>query len=82
MRCAEPGPNGEQKSLDFRLTIGRRKIDGRWNITHEHHSIPAVNYAIGEALMRNAQQDHRIDIESVPDRNPVRTRPPFIRMDR
>jgi len=43
MRCAEPGPNGEQKSLDFRLTIGLRKIDGRWTITHEHHSVPAVD---------------------------------------
>jgi uncharacterized protein (TIGR02246 family) len=43
MRCAEPGPNGEQKSLDFRLTIGLRKIDGRWVITHEHHSVPAVD---------------------------------------
>jgi uncharacterized protein (TIGR02246 family) len=43
MRCAEPGPNGEQKSLDFRLTIGLRKVDGQWTITHEHHSIPAVD---------------------------------------
>jgi uncharacterized protein (TIGR02246 family) len=43
MRCAEPGPNREHKSLDFRLTIGLRKINGRWIITHEHHSIPAVD---------------------------------------
>jgi uncharacterized protein (TIGR02246 family) len=43
MRCAEPGPNGEQKSLNFRLTVGLRKIDGRWIITHEHHSVPAVD---------------------------------------
>ena len=42
MRCAEPGANGEQKRLDFRLTVGLRKIDGRWQITHEHHSVPAV----------------------------------------
>ncbi|MDB5973904.1 MAG: hypothetical protein JWR07_664 [Nevskia sp.] len=41
MRCAEPGVNGEQKPLDFRLTIGLRKIEGRWIITHEHHSVPA-----------------------------------------
>ncbi len=41
MRCAEPGPDGKQKSLDFRLTVGLRKIDGQWTITHEHHSIPA-----------------------------------------
>jgi uncharacterized protein (TIGR02246 family) len=43
MHCAEPGPNGGQIGLDFRLTVGLRKIDGRWTITHEHHSIPAVN---------------------------------------
>ena len=43
MHCAEPGANGEQIGLDFRLTIGLRKIDSRWTITHEHHSIPAVD---------------------------------------
>jgi uncharacterized protein (TIGR02246 family) len=42
MRCAEPGPGGEPKPLAFRLTIGLRKIDGRWTIVHEHHSVPAV----------------------------------------
>jgi uncharacterized protein (TIGR02246 family) len=41
--CAEPGAGGKQKSLDFRLTIGLRKIDGQWIITHEHHSVPADN---------------------------------------
>ena len=40
MRCTEPGANGERQALDFRLTIGLRKI-GRWTITHEHHSVPA-----------------------------------------
>jgi uncharacterized protein (TIGR02246 family) len=43
MRCAEPGPDHEPKRLDFRLTVGLRKIDGRWTITHEHHSIPAAD---------------------------------------
>jgi uncharacterized protein (TIGR02246 family) len=41
MRCAEPAPDGGQKALAFRLTMGLRKIDGRWTITHEHHSVPA-----------------------------------------
>jgi uncharacterized protein (TIGR02246 family) len=41
MRCTEPGANGERQALDFRLTIGLCKIDGRWTITHEHHSVPA-----------------------------------------
>ena len=43
MRCAEPGAKGEHKGLDFRLTVGLRKIDGQWTITHEHHSVPAVD---------------------------------------
>lgn len=43
MRCAEPGINGEPKKLDFRLTIGLRKIGGQWTITHEHHSVPATD---------------------------------------
>jgi ketosteroid isomerase-like protein len=43
MRCAEPGPDGQQKPLAFRLTIGLAKTDGRWTITHEHHSIPAAS---------------------------------------
>lgn len=41
MHCTEPGIDGERKGLDFRLTIGLRKFDGRWTITHEHHSVPA-----------------------------------------
>jgi ketosteroid isomerase-like protein len=28
--------------LDLRLTIGLRRIDGRWMIVQEHHSAPAV----------------------------------------
>jgi uncharacterized protein (TIGR02246 family) len=42
MGCAEPDAGGKLKSLDFRLTVGLRKIDGRWIITHEHHSVPAT----------------------------------------
>jgi uncharacterized protein (TIGR02246 family) len=43
MRCAGPGAGGEHEELDFRLTIGLRKIDGRWTVTHEHHSVPAID---------------------------------------
>ena len=41
MRCSGPGPDGKQENLDFRLTVGLRKIDRQWTITHEHHSVPA-----------------------------------------
>lgn len=43
MRCTEPTATGERQELEFRLSVGLRKIDGRWTITHEHHSVPAEN---------------------------------------
>jgi uncharacterized protein (TIGR02246 family) len=41
MRCAGTEKNGETIELEFRLTIGLRKIGGQWMVLHEHHSIPA-----------------------------------------
>jgi len=41
MRCAGTEANGDQTELEFRLTIGLRKVDGQWTVMHEHHSIPA-----------------------------------------
>jgi uncharacterized protein (TIGR02246 family) len=41
MRCAGTEKNGERIELEFRLTIGLRKIEGQWMVLHEHHSIPA-----------------------------------------
>jgi uncharacterized protein (TIGR02246 family) len=46
MGCAEPGAGGKLRNLDFRLTIGLRKIDGRWIVTHEHHSVPASDHPV------------------------------------
>lgn len=45
MRC---GPDSSSNSADkdgfsFRLTVGLRKVEGQWRITHEHHSIPATD---------------------------------------
>jgi ketosteroid isomerase-like protein len=42
MRCAGTEVNGEDIELDFRLTIGLRKIANQWIVMHEHHSIPAT----------------------------------------
>jgi len=42
MRCAGTETNGQAIELDFRLTIGLRKIDSQWIVVHEHHSIPAA----------------------------------------
>ena len=40
--CLSATPNGmtESFSLWHRVTLGLRKIDGRWLITHEHQSVP------------------------------------------
>jgi uncharacterized protein (TIGR02246 family) len=45
MRCGSgtnAGP-AEAGGFPFRLTIGLRRIDGDWRITHEHHSVPATD---------------------------------------
>ena len=41
MRCAGTKADGQRTELDFRLTIGLRKIGNKWIVLHEHHSIPA-----------------------------------------
>jgi uncharacterized protein (TIGR02246 family) len=43
MRCEGPGSDGKSELLDFRLTIGLKKVEGRWMIAHEHHSVPATD---------------------------------------
>ena len=40
-RCCDLS-SGEKVDLEFRLTMGFRKHDGRGRIVHEHHSIPAT----------------------------------------
>ena len=39
--CAGVDPNGKREELEFRLTMGLRKVDARWCVMHEHHSLPA-----------------------------------------
>lgn len=39
--CAGAGPDGRREALQFRLTLGLRKIEDSWRIVHEHHSVPA-----------------------------------------
>lgn len=41
MQCEEIAQDGRKIPLDFRLTVGLRKIEGNWTIVHEHHSVPA-----------------------------------------
>jgi len=42
MQCEDKSNSDEFVPLDFRLTIGLKKISGQWTIVHEHHSIPAT----------------------------------------
>jgi ketosteroid isomerase-like protein len=41
MKCADKSNSKDFIELDFRLTIGLKKINGHWIILHEHHSIPS-----------------------------------------
>jgi uncharacterized protein (TIGR02246 family) len=41
-QCIDVDSNGKKGTLEFRLTMGLRKIRGRWRIMHEHHSLPAT----------------------------------------
>ena len=41
-RCVNIDTNGKREPLEFRLTMGLRKIDRKWRVMHEHHSLPAT----------------------------------------
>ncbi len=40
LRCDTPQGLATDPDKRLRLTIGLRKVDGRWLVTHEHHSFP------------------------------------------
>jgi ketosteroid isomerase-like protein len=42
-KCVDIDRTGKRERLEFRLTMGLRKIDGRWRVLHEHHSLPATD---------------------------------------
>ena len=41
MKCADKSNSDDFVDLDFRLTVGLKKIKGEWIIIHEHHSVPS-----------------------------------------
>jgi ketosteroid isomerase-like protein len=41
MKCADKSNSLEYVDLDFRLTVGLKKINEQWTIVHEHHSVPS-----------------------------------------
>jgi uncharacterized protein (TIGR02246 family) len=40
LRCGTPADFDATPDIRLRMTIGLRKRDGRWVVTHEHHSFP------------------------------------------
>jgi uncharacterized protein (TIGR02246 family) len=40
LRCDMPEALAADPTKRLRLTIGLRKVSGRWTVTHEHHSFP------------------------------------------
>ena len=40
LRCGTPAELAENPDARLRLTVGLRKENGRWVVTHEHHSFP------------------------------------------
>ena len=38
LRCGTPEQFERTPDQRLRLTIGLRRLDGRWTVTHEHHS--------------------------------------------
>ena len=43
LRCGMPAELEANPVNRLRLTIGLRKRDGRWVVTHEHHSFPSTD---------------------------------------
>ncbi|HJP76341.1 MAG TPA: nuclear transport factor 2 family protein [Pseudonocardiaceae bacterium] len=52
LRCDTLENLARKPGSRLRLTIGLRKVDGRWQVTHEHHSFPLDLPADGEAEVR------------------------------
>jgi uncharacterized protein (TIGR02246 family) len=42
-RCVNIDRVGKREPLEFRLTMGLKKMDGQWRVLHEHHSLPAID---------------------------------------
>ncbi|HEY2823003.1 MAG TPA: nuclear transport factor 2 family protein [Candidatus Acidoferrum sp.] len=42
-KCVNIDRTGKREPLDFRLTMGLRKIEGKWRVMHEHHSLPTLD---------------------------------------
>ena len=39
VHCVASAHDGGTDDLQVRLTVGLRKVDGQWQVSHEHHSL-------------------------------------------
>ncbi len=39
-RCGGTGPDGKESTGWMRMTVGYRRMNGRWQVVHEHFSAP------------------------------------------
>jgi uncharacterized protein (TIGR02246 family) len=46
LRCGTPGDFVRNPAHRLRLTIGLRKVNGRWIVLHEHHSFADASDAV------------------------------------
>ena len=58
LRCGTPEEFERDPAGRLRLTVGLRKVDGRWQVTHEHHSFTdkSTPPESGEAQIRSLHQ--------------------------
>jgi uncharacterized protein (TIGR02246 family) len=49
LRCSTPEHLQEHPEQRLRLTVGLRHEDGRWRVSHEHHSFADVSEASNDA---------------------------------
>ncbi len=59
LRCGTPAEFDRDPSQRLRLTIGLRKIEDRWTVTHEHHSFAdSTVTADGSAADLQGMREH------------------------
>jgi uncharacterized protein (TIGR02246 family) len=55
LRCGTPEEFAGNPDNRLRLTIGLHKQDGRWVVTHEHHSFPLVSVPLVDSAAEVGQ---------------------------
>ena len=54
LRCGTPAELVREPEQRLRLTVGLRKVEGRWTVLHEHHSFTDTTPAVNESRSGDA----------------------------